>query len=111
MVEFEKRQADKTDQPDDGWTKVGKKKTVRLTEADQIEMKARAARKRKKGELVSILAVVEIFLKQSIQLNFYQFQIREGKKKEIVRLREQFEADKKKIDRMRQERKFKPMTS
>ena len=54
MVEFEARQADTTDQPDDGWTKVGKKKTVRLTEADQIEMKARAARKRKKGELVSL---------------------------------------------------------
>ena len=49
--------------------------------------------------------------KYLIQLNLYQFQIREGKKKEIVRLREQFEADKKKIDRMRQERKFKPMNS
>ena len=61
MVDFETRQADKTDQPDDGWTKVGKKKTVRLTEADQIEMKARAARKRKKGELVSIFATIKNF--------------------------------------------------
>ena len=47
----------------------------------------------------------------SIQLNFYQFQIRESKKQKIVELREKFEADKKKIERMKQERKFKPMTA
>ena len=53
MADFEERQSEKVDEPDDGWTKVGKKKTVRLTEADQVEMRARAAKKRKKGELVS----------------------------------------------------------
>ena len=53
MADFEERQSEKVDEPDEGWTKVGKKKTVRLTEADQVEMRARAAKKRKKGELVS----------------------------------------------------------
>ena len=57
MANFEAAQSEQADQPDDGWTKVGKKKTVRLTEADQVEMKARAARKRKKGELVSYLVL------------------------------------------------------
>ena len=55
MADFEERQSEKVDEPDDGWTKVGKKKTVRLTEADQVEMRARAAKKRKKGELVSLV--------------------------------------------------------
>ena len=55
MADFEERQSEKVDEPDDGWTKVGKKKTVRLTEADQVEMRARAAKKRKKGELVSFV--------------------------------------------------------
>ena len=59
MADFEAAQNEKTDEPDDGWTKVGNKKTVRLTEADQSEMKARAARKRKKGELVSLFLLIK----------------------------------------------------
>ena len=43
-------------------------------------------------------------------MNFYQFQIRDSKKQKIVELREKFEADKRKVDRMKQERKFKPQT-
>ena len=46
-----------------------------------------------------------------IKLNFYQFQIRESKKQKIIELREKFEADKKKVERMKQDRKFKPMTA
>ena len=48
---------------------------------------------------------------KNFQLNFYQFQIRESKKQKIVELREKFEADKKKVERMKQDRKFKPMTA
>jgi len=92
MAAFEEKQSEGTTEADSEWSRVGKKKAVRLTEDEQKSIKLKAAKKRKKGEL----------------LNFYTFQIREGKKKEIVRLREQFEADKKKIDRLRQERKFKP---
>ena len=50
-------------------------------------------------------------LTKNFQLNFYQFQIRESKKQKIVELREKFEADKKKVERMKQDRKFKPMTA
>lgn len=52
-----------------------------------------------------------LLVKFFFQLNFYQFQIRESKKQKIVELREKFEADKKKVERMKQDRKFKPMTA
>lgn len=79
---------------EEGWTKVGKKKTQKMTEEEQEMQKKKSAKKRKKNQLV----------------NFYQFQIRETKKQKIVELREKFEADKKKIERMKAERKFKPMS-
>jgi len=44
------------------------------------------------------------------QIDFYQFQIRESKKQKIIELREKFEEDKKRIERMKQERRFKPQT-
>ena len=83
MVEFEARQADTTDQPDDGWTKVGKKKTVRLTEADQIEMKARAARKRKKGELVSSYEYLENFKNYYFSSIFINFKFAREKRRRL----------------------------
>ena len=46
-----------------------------------------------------------------VQLNFYSFQIRESKKNKIVEMRKKFEEDKQKINRMKQERKFKPVAS
>ena len=60
-----------------------------------------------------ILLWKQIFMwvKFLIKLNFYQFQIRESKKQKIIELREKFEADKKKVERMKQDRKFKPMTA
>ena len=70
MADFEERQSEKVDEPDDGWTKVGKKKTVRLTEADQVEMRARAAKKRKKGELVSLMYSI----KSIISVTFFHKQ-------------------------------------
>jgi len=49
-------------------------------------------KKKKKGEL----------------LNFYHFQQHEKKREQLAKLREQFEADKARIAKMKQERKFKP---
>jgi len=96
MSDFEESNAEqKVESTEEGWTAVKGKGTTRRTEEDQNEMKMKAAKKRKKGQL----------------LNFYQFQIRESKKQKIIELREKFEADKKKVDRMKQDRKFKPMTS
>ena len=69
MADFEAAQNEKTDEPDDGWTKVGNKKTVRLTEADQSEMKARAARKRKKGELVSLFVLIKRVIMGLLRVN------------------------------------------
>ena len=40
--------------------------------------------------------------------NFYRFQLRESKRKDLVDLRMQFEEDKKKIAALKLDRKFKP---
>jgi len=97
MSDFEENAEEKknAEEAEEGWTAVKGKGTTRRTEEEQNEMKAKAAKKRKKGQL----------------LNFYQFQIRESKKQKIIELREKFEADKKKVERMKQDRKFKPMTA
>lgn len=94
MSEFESKDDSKEDGVEDGWSKVGKKKTQRLTEAEQEDSRLKAAKKRKKGQLI----------------DFYQFQIRESKKQKIIELREKFEEDKKRIERMKQERRFRPQT-
>ena len=55
MSDFEEKNAeDKTEVAEDGWTAVKGKGTTRRTEEEQNEMKAKAAKKRKKGQLVSI---------------------------------------------------------
>eukprot|EP00727_Mastigamoeba_balamuthi_P005075 m51a1_g14566 hypothetical protein (290) ;mRNA; f:1057983-1059389 len=46
---------------------------------------------------------------QQVLLDFYAFQRREAKKDELVRLRRRFEADKKRLQRMKANRKFKPV--
>jgi len=46
--------------------------------------------------------------KKGANLDFYQFQKHERKREQLARLREQFEADKTRIAKMRAERKFKP---
>ena len=43
-----------TEVAEEGWTAVKGKGTTRRTEEEQNEMKAKAAKKRKKGQLVSI---------------------------------------------------------
>jgi ribosomal RNA-processing protein 7 len=40
--------------------------------------------------------------------NFYRFQVREAKRDQLAKLREKFEADKEKVQRMKEARQFKP---
>lgn len=47
--------------------------------------------------------------KKTLELkNFYRHQIREAKREQLAKLREKFEEDKARIDRMKAARKFKP---
>ena len=58
MSDFEEKNAEeKTEVAEEGWTAVKGKGTTRRTEEEQNEMKAKAAKKRKKGQLVSILEI------------------------------------------------------
>lgn len=41
-------------------------------------------------------------------VNFYRFQMREQKRDQLVELRKKFEADRKKIEQLKQTRKFRP---
>ncbi|KAJ6641097.1 Ribosomal RNA-processing protein 7 like A [Pseudolycoriella hygida] len=94
----EKEQEKRMETDEDGWTVVKKsgrnagfqqKETVITKIEDKI-----AARKSKK-ELA----------------NFYTFQIRESKQRHIISMRKKFEADKRKVEQMKKERKFKPLGS
>mgnify|MGYP000443331601 CR=1 FL=1 len=53
MENFDQK-SETTDQAEDGWMKVGKKKTQRVTEEEQNEVKRKINKKRKKNELVSL---------------------------------------------------------
>ena len=57
MKKFDK-QKEATAEAEDGWTKVGKKKTQRMTEEEQEMQKKKSAKKRKKNQLVK-LAIIE----------------------------------------------------
>ena len=52
MANFDNTEEEE-DEAEDGWTKVGKKKTVRMTEEEQNQAKQKVAKKRKKQQLVS----------------------------------------------------------
>lgn len=47
--------------------------------------------------------------KPQAPVNFYRFQQRERRRDELFALREQFEADKRKIQELKAARRFKPM--
>ena len=84
QLEKSKRLKEKRNQPDeDGFITV-----VHSTKTNESNGKKR----KKKGELV----------------NFYRFQQKENKMKELDELRKKFELDKKKIEEMKNQRKFKP---
>ena len=74
---------------------VGRKgKPLGAAEADQKALSAdqKKKKKKKKGEAP----------------DFYHFQQHERKREQLVKLREQFEADKARIAKMKSERKFRP---
>ena len=53
MSDFEEKNSEeKTETAEDGWTAVKGKGTTRRIEEEQNEMKMKAAKKRKKGQLV-----------------------------------------------------------
>ena len=94
-VAREKVEMDEMGQPDDeGWitvTKQDKKKGKKMRDDDKD--KDKKGRRKKK--------------KQHLQ-NFYAFQVKEDKLNRIQELRKKFEEDKKKIAKMKTERKFRP---
>ncbi|KAK9504268.1 hypothetical protein O3M35_010642 [Rhynocoris fuscipes] len=102
MAEYDLAEAEKSRkeieemEPDEeGWTKVTKKGRrpgfARKESVHNRIMKKENEKKQKKQ-----------------LLNFYRFQIRESKMNELVKLREKFEEDKKKISLLKQSRKFRP---
>ncbi|KAL0270889.1 UNVERIFIED_CONTAM: hypothetical protein PYX00_008161 [Menopon gallinae] len=80
---------------EDGWitvTKRGKRPGLALKESVQTHLKKKYEMQKKKRELT----------------DFYTFQIKESKMKNLIALRKKFEDDKKKITALKQTRKFKP---
>ncbi|CAL1681993.1 unnamed protein product [Lasius platythorax] len=85
------------EEDDDGWVTItgGKKRgqfapSRKESTIDKVQQKEE--RRKKKKEL----------------LNFYTFQIREGKKQNLADLRKKFELDKKKLQELKLKRTFKP---
>lgn len=78
---------------DSGWTVVTKKsRTPGLSRTESVRKKLSEKNAKKKKQLQ----------------NFYTFQIRESKKNHIANLRKKYEEDKKRVQAMKQARKFKP---
>lgn len=84
---LEERKKREAEEKDDGWIMVKKRKNP--TDISEI---AKKTKKKKNTELK----------------NFYRFQFREEKRNRLAQLREQFEKDKEKIKKMKEQRKFKP---
>ncbi|XP_041365016.1 ribosomal RNA-processing protein 7 homolog A-like [Gigantopelta aegis] len=95
-MEEDKQKAKETEGvPDEeGWMTVNRhsNKVARRTETNDKRLKANERKKKKETEL----------------LNFYRFQVRETKQKQIVTLRQKFEEDKQRIALMKASRKFRP---
>lgn len=83
------------EEDEDGWitvTKHGRNPGLSRKEIVEQKIKAKIEKNKKKKEL----------------RNFYTFQIRDSKMKHLANLRQKFEEDKKKINALKQARKFKP---
>lgn len=94
-VEAEKQNAKGQNVDEDGWTVVTKKgRNPGLSRKESVESKiAQKLQKKQKKKRLE---------------NFYTFQVRESKMNHIVKLREKFEEDKKRIEAFKRSRKFKP---
>ncbi|XP_061390455.1 ribosomal RNA-processing protein 7 homolog A [Musca vetustissima] len=94
--EREAAEAAKTTEADaDGWVTVGKRGN-------------NAGFEQSEGIIGKIEEKMEKSKKKKELTNFYTFQIRESKMKNIVELRKKFEEDKKKIETLKQTRRFRP---
>lgn len=90
----------------DGFVLVTRKRTGRSTANDGNATMSAASHAKE-----SVLAEKRAAKKKKTEganIDFYQFQKHERKREQLVRLREQFEADKNRIAKMRADRKFKP---
>ncbi|KAH8255689.1 hypothetical protein KR038_008838 [Drosophila bunnanda] len=101
MAGYDKREraaaeAAKTSEADaDGWVTVGKEgRNAGFEQKESVvgRLESRMAKDKKTKELT----------------NFYTFQIRESKMQNIVEMRKKFEEDKRKIELLKQSRRFKP---
>ncbi|XP_075224922.1 ribosomal RNA-processing protein 7 homolog A isoform X2 [Lycorma delicatula] len=94
----ENRTADekaKADPDDEGWVTVTRRgRNPGISRKESVGKRIMAIEKKKR-------------LKKEL-LNFYRFQIKESKMNQLMKLREKFEEDKKKIAVLKQSRKFKP---
>ncbi|CAH0584564.1 unnamed protein product [Chrysodeixis includens] len=91
----EEKEKELEQEDDEGWvtvTKKGKVQSFARTEKVENKILKKEEKNKKRKELK----------------NFYTFQIRESKMKNIVALRQKFEEDKKKIAQIKQSRRFKP---
>lgn len=92
----EKEDEKKMETDEDGWTivkKSGKNAGFQQKESIISKIEDKVAAKKSKKELS----------------NFYTFQIRDSKQRHIVSMRKRFEMDKRKVEQMKRERKFKPL--
>lgn len=92
----EKEEEKRVETDEDGWTivkKSGKNAGFQQKEATISKIEEKIASRKSKKELA----------------NFYTFQIRESKQRHIVSMRKRFESDKRKVEQMKRERKFKPL--
>ncbi|XP_066903968.1 putative ribosomal RNA-processing protein 7 homolog B [Halyomorpha halys] len=96
VEEEEKRLKELTTEPDEeGWVTITKKGR-------------NPGFARKESVLKNIMKKNKLKQKKKQLINFYSFQIKESKMNQLIQLREKFEEDKKKIELMKQSRKFKP---
>lgn len=92
----EKEDEKRVETDEDGWTivkKSGRNAGFQQKESVISKIEDKIASGKSKKELA----------------NFYTFQIRESKQRHIVNMRKRFESDKRKVEQMKKERKFKPL--
>ncbi|EEB10461.1 conserved hypothetical protein [Pediculus humanus corporis] len=95
MIKKDEEEKALSQQQEDGWvtvTRRGKKPGFARKESVAKHLRRRSEQQRRKKELT----------------NFYTFQIKESKMKNLVALRKKFEEDKRKIAAMKEARRFKP---
>lgn len=92
----EKEDEKRVETDEDGWTivkKSGRNAGFQQKESILSKIEDKIASRKSKKELA----------------NFYTFQIRESKQRHIISMRKRFESDKRKVEQMKKERKFKPL--